>query len=97
MTETTIPRPDTAWFDEARFGLFLHWGLYALPARHEWVQTRERLSAEHYERYREHFDPDRFDPRAWAKQARAAGFRYAVLTTKHHDGFCLWDSALTDF
>ena len=97
MTETTIPRPDTAWFDEARFGLFLHWGLYALPARHEWVQTREHLSAEHYERYREHFDPDRFDPRAWARQAKAAGFRYALLTTKHHDGFCLWDSALTDF
>jgi alpha-L-fucosidase len=97
VTETTTPRPDAAWFDEARFGLFLHWGLYALPARHEWVQTREHLSAAHYERYREHFDPDRFDPRAWARQAKAAGFRYAVLTTKHHDGFCLWDSALTDF
>ncbi|HXH35524.1 MAG TPA: alpha-L-fucosidase [Plantibacter sp.] len=97
MSEITIQPPDDTWFDDARFGLFLHWGLYALPARHEWVQSREHLSAEHYERYREHFDPDLFQPREWARRARAAGFRYAVLTTKHHDGFCLWDSALTEF
>jgi alpha-L-fucosidase len=86
-----------SWFTEARFGLFVHWGIYAVPARHEWVQSRERIPAEEYRRYFETFDPDLFDPHAWAREAYAAGMRYAVLTTKHHDGFCLWDSALTDY
>ncbi|MHB1974148.1 MAG: alpha-L-fucosidase [Acidimicrobiales bacterium] len=81
----------------ARFGLFVHWGLYALPARHEWVKNRERLDDEHYQRYFDHFDPDLFDPRSWAREAANAGMKYAVLTTKHHEGFCLWDSDLTDY
>jgi alpha-L-fucosidase len=82
---------------EARFGLFVHWGLYSVAARHEWVKQRERLDDAAYQRYFDHFDPDRYDPRRWAALARQAGMRYAVLTTKHHEGFCLWDSALTDF
>ena len=85
------------WMREARFGLFVHWGLYSVAARHEWVKQRERLDDAAYQRYFEHFDPDRYDPRRWAQLARQAGMRYAVLTTKHHEGFCLWDSALTDF
>ena len=88
---------DTAWFTEARFGLFLHWGLYALPARHEWVKQRERIRDEDYRRYFDHFDPDLYDPAAWARLAKAAGMRYVVVTTKHHEGFCLWDSRLTDY
>jgi alpha-L-fucosidase len=86
-----------AEFRERRFGLFIHWGLYALAARHEWVKQRERLTDEEYGRYFERFDPDLFDPGAWAEEAAGAGMRYMVLTTKHHDGFCLWDSALTDY
>jgi len=86
-----------AWWTEARLGLFLHWGLYSLPARHEWVKSRERLTDEHYQRYFDHFYPDLFDPAAWAQAAIEAGMRYAVITTKHHDGFCLWDSELTDY
>ncbi|MET1015436.1 MAG: alpha-L-fucosidase, partial [Leifsonia flava] len=89
--------PDVAWFDHGRFGLFIHWGVYALPARHEWVQNREYIHPDRYKIYSEHFDPDLFDARDWARRARQAGFTYAVLTTKHHDGFCLWDSALTDY
>ena len=85
------------WFTHERFGLFVHWGLYAVPARHEWVKSREQIPDQDYQRYFETFDPDLFDPEAWAHEARAAGMRYAVLTTKHHDGFCLWDSALTDY
>ena len=85
------------WWTEARFGLFIHWGLYALPARHEWVRSREKMSDEAYARYFDHFDPDLYDPRAWARAAREAGMRYSVVTTKHHDGFCLWDSKLTEF
>jgi alpha-L-fucosidase len=77
--------------------MFIHWGLYALPARHEWVMTRELREVEDYEKYASVFDPDLFDPREWARQARKAGMKYVVLTTKHHDGFCLWDSELTDY
>jgi alpha-L-fucosidase len=86
-----------AEFRDQRFGLFIHWGLYALAARHEWVKQRELLTDEHYRRYFDHFDPDLFDPEAWADAATGAGMRYMVLTTKHHDGFCLWDSSLTDY
>ena len=85
------------WWTEARFGLFIHWGLYALPARHEWVKSNERMSDEAYAKYFAHFDPDLYDPRGWARAAREAGMKYFVVTTKHHDGFCLWDSELTDY
>lgn len=85
------------WFIEARFGLFVHFGLYSGAARTEWVQHRERLTDAEYLPYFEHFDPDRFDAAALARTARESGMGYAVLTTKHHDGFCLWDSVLTEF
>ncbi|HXM57939.1 MAG TPA: alpha-L-fucosidase [Candidatus Dormibacteraeota bacterium] len=88
---------DARWWTEARFGLFIHWGIYAVAGRHEWVKERERLSDERYQRYFTHFFPDLFDPAAWAREARLAGMRYFVVTTKHHDGFCLWDSDLTDY
>ena len=85
------------WWTEARFGMFIHWGLYALPARHEWVKNRERLTNEQYQKYFELFDPDLYNPRDWAKMARAAGMKYVVLTAKHHEGFCQWDSKVTDY
>ncbi|MCX4862610.1 MULTISPECIES: alpha-L-fucosidase [unclassified Streptomyces] len=91
------PAPETTWFTDDRFGMFVHWGLYSLAARHEWVKNREKLTDEQYQVYFDHFDPDRYDPAQWARAARAAGMRYVVLTTKHHDGFCLWDSALTEY
>ena len=85
------------WFSEARFGMFIHWGLYAIPARGEWVRSIEKITVEDYQPYFEEFDPVDYDPKAWAKAARAAGMKYAVLTAKHHDGFCLFDSAFTDY
>ena len=88
---------DTGWFVHDRFGLFIHWGLYALPARHEWVMQREEIPAREYERYMDYFDPDLYDPDRWAEAAAGAGMKYFVVTTKHHEGFCLWDSALTDY
>lgn len=88
---------ETDWFVHDRFGMFIHWGTYALAARHEWVQKLEKLDEESYRKYFEHFDPDLYDPKAWAKAAREAGMKYFVITTKHHEGFCLWDSAFTDF
>ncbi len=88
---------DTSWFVADRFGMFIHWGLYALPARHEWVKNRECIPEEKYQKYFEHFNPDLYDARAWARAAKAAGMKYAVLTTKHHEGFCMFDSKFTDY
>ncbi len=88
---------DSTWFMDARFGMFIHWGLYALPARHEWVKHREKMTNEQYQKYFDHFDPDLYDPKEWARAAKQAGMKYFVITTKHHDGFCLWDSDLTDY
>jgi alpha-L-fucosidase len=87
----------TEWFLKDRFGMFIHWGLYAIPARGEWVRNSERISNEDYQVYFDEFNPERYDPKAWAKTAKAAGMKYAVLTAKHHDGFCLFDSKLTDY
>ncbi|MCC7518320.1 MAG: alpha-L-fucosidase [Verrucomicrobiae bacterium] len=92
-----LPRGDASWFVRDRFGLFLHWGLYALPARHEWVRDREGISEEAYEKYFRRFDPDLYDPGAWADAAANAGMKYFVVTTKHHEGFCLWDSKHTEY
>lgn len=88
---------DTEWFTASRFGMFIHWGLYALPARHEWVKNREEIPEAHYQKYFEHFNPDLYDPKDWARQAKAAGMKYAVFTTKHHEGFCMFDSQYTDY
>src|SRR5574344_1401714 len=85
------------WWTEARFGMFIHFGLYAAAGRHEWAKSNERISDADYQRYFETFNPDRFDAREWAKAAKAAGMKYVVLTSKHHEGFCLWDSDVTDY
>lgn len=98
--KTIIPREtpgDTKWFVKDRFGLFIHWGIYALPARHEWIKKYENIDTKTYEKYFKHFDPDLYDPDMWAGYAADAGMKYFVITTKHHDGFCLWDSKLTDY
>ncbi|GEP94181.1 alpha-L-fucosidase [Chitinophaga cymbidii] len=86
-----------AWWTNDRFGMFIHWGLYALPARHEWVKNREALTDSAYQHYFDYFNPDLYNPREWAKMAKAAGMKYAVITSKHHEGFCLFDSKFTDY
>ncbi|RYY34611.1 MAG: alpha-L-fucosidase [Sphingobacteriaceae bacterium] len=86
-----------AWWQNDRFGMFIHWGLYALPARHEWVKQHEKLNDSTYQIYFDMFNPDEYDAKAWALKAKKAGMKYAVLTTKHHEGFCLFDSKYTDF
>lgn len=85
------------WWTDSRFGMFIHWGLYALPARHEWVKNNERLTNDEYQKYFNMFNPDLWDPHEWAKTAKAAGMKYVVLTAKHHEGFCLFDSKFTDY
>ena len=88
---------DTAWFRHDRFGMFIHWGLYSMPARHEWVKRHEFIPEEKYDKYFKYFNPDLYDPKEWARQAKAAGMKYVVLTTKHHEGFCMFDSKYTDY
>jgi len=98
IAETDAGRSERmAWWTDARFGMFIHWGLYAMPARHEWVRNREKIPVEDYQKYFDRFDPDLYQPREWARAAKYAGMRYAVITTKHHEGFCLWDSKQTDY
>ena len=75
------------WWTEARFGMFIHWGLYALPARHEWVMSKEQISKKDYEKYVAYFNPDLYNPKEWARLAKNAGMKYVVFTAKHHDGF----------
>jgi alpha-L-fucosidase len=86
-----------AWWREAKFGMFIHWGLYSLLGRHEWVMNRERIPLPEYETLVGKFKAEEFDARWWARLAAEAGQKYMVLTTKHHEGFCLFDSKLTDY
>ncbi len=88
---------DTEWFRHDRFGMFIHWGLYSMPARHEWIKNMEKIPEAKYDLYFKYFDPDLYDPKDWARRAREAGMKYAVLTTKHHEGFCMFDSKFTDY
>lgn len=97
MLQTKKTDGNTEWFVQDRFGMFIHWGLYALPARHEWIKQYEEISDEDYDKYFKHFDPDLYNPELWAQTAANAGMKYFVITTKHHEGFCLWDSAYTDY
>lgn len=85
------------WFMEDRFGLFIHFGLFSAAARHEWVMTLEQIGLDGYQKYFDNFNPDLLDAREWARKAKAAGFKYAVLTAKHHEGFALWDTGLSDY
>ena len=93
------------WFNEARYGMFIHWGLYAVPAGEwggvtkydEWIQLEAKIPCAEYDKLAAKFNPEKFDAKAWAKLAMDAGMKYVVITAKHHDGFSMYDSKLTDF
>lgn len=100
---TAQPTPPTtredvrAWFHQAKFGLFIHWGIYAVPGRGEWLRSHEQITEKDYARFRPRFNPKRFNPDQWAALAQKAGVKYMVFTTKHHDGFCMFDAHNTDW
>ena len=85
------------WWHEAKFGMFIHWGLYSVLGRHEWVMEHEGIPVPEYEQLAKRFTPKPNAARDWARLARKAGQKYMVLTTKHHEGFCLFDTKLTDY
>ncbi len=94
-----------AWFREAKFGMFIHWGLYSVPAGEwkekksygEWIFEKARIPTSEYVKYREQFNPVKFDAAAWVALAKQAGMKYIVITSKHHDGFAMFDTKLTDW
>src|SRR5438046_2257463 len=85
------------WWNEARFGMFIHWGLYSVIGRHEWVMENEGIPVSEYAPLAKQFKPKPFPAREWAKIARETGMRYMVMTTKHHEGFCHFDTKTTDY
>jgi len=95
------------WWREARFGLFIHWGVYAVPAGvykgeeisgiGEWIMQRAKIPVAEYAEYAKEFNPVKYDPDAWVRLAKEAGMKYLVITSKHHDGFALFDSKVTDW
>jgi alpha-L-fucosidase len=85
------------WWHAAKFGMFIHWGLYSVIGQHEWAMEKEGILIPQYELLAKHFVPRPHAARAWAKLAKQAGQKYMVMTTKHHEGFCLFDTKLTDY
>ncbi len=92
-----LKEEDMQWFRDAKFGMFIHWGLYSLLGKGEWVMFNERINVDEYSKLAEQFDAASFDAKAWARTARNAGMKYMVLTTKHHDGFSLFKSKANSF
>src|SRR5512135_1765314 len=94
-----------AWFREARFGLFIHWGVYSVPAGEwkgntgygEWFLEETKMPVSEYEKFARQFNPVKFDAKEWVRIAKDAGMKYIVITSKHHDGFCLWDSKVSNY
>src|SRR5690242_2131072 len=93
------------WFREARFGMFIHWGIYSVPGGEwngrndygEWIMESAKIPASRYEQFAQQFNPVKFDARAWVRAAKDAGMKYIVITSKHHDGFCMFDTKQTDY
>lgn len=94
-----------AWWRDAKFGMFIHWGVYSVPAGTwdgktdyaEWIMESAHIPVSRYEQFAKEFDPVKFDAKAWVKTAKDAGMKYIVITSKHHDGFCMWPTKLTDW
>ena len=88
---------NTDWFVHDRFGMFIHWGLYSMSARAAWVKKDERMTTEQYSKYFKYFNPDMYDAKEWARRAKEAGMKYAVMTTRHHEGFSMFDTQYSDY
>ena len=85
------------WFQDAKFGLFIHWGVYSVLGDGEWVMNQQQIPVKTYEKIPSFFNPVDFDPKAWVQMAKDAGIKYITITSKHHDGFAMWDSKVSDY
>src|SRR5699024_6235295 len=85
------------WFQDAKFGMFIHWGLYSILGDGEWVMNNQKIKVDDYERLADFFDPEAFDAEAWVSLAKAAGMKYITITTRHHDGFSIFDTDASDY
>src|ERR1700733_3033144 len=85
------------WFQDARFGLFIHWGVYSVLGDGEWVMNNQKIPITEYEKLPPRFNPTEFDPAEWVALAKAAGMKYITITSKHHDGFQMFDSKVSDY
>jgi len=96
-----VPAPENLkareWFQDAKFGMFIHWGVYSVPGDGEWVMNNQRIDRGTYQKLPAFFNPTGYDPKEWVSLAKAAGMKYITITSKHHDGFAMWDSKLTDW
>jgi len=107
LKDDPLTSPRTAWFREAKFGMFIHWGVYAVPAGvykgqevpgiGEWIMANAKIPVPEYEKFAAQFNPVKFDAKEWVRVAKDAGMKYMVITSKHHDGFCMFDTKLTDY
>jgi alpha-L-fucosidase len=97
-TSAADPRAEAGrWFQDAKLGLFVHWGVYALLGKGEWVMENDKIPIREYAKLPPKFNPTRFDATAWVKLAKSAGAKYITVTAKHHDGFCMFASSLSDY
>jgi alpha-L-fucosidase len=106
-TDDPYASPRTQWYRDDKYGMFIHWGLYAVPAGEwkgkrtkeigEWIMHHQKIPIAEYEPLAKQFNPVKFDAKQWVAVAKDAGMRYVVVTSKHHDGFCMWDTAVTDY
>ncbi|MBZ0257117.1 alpha-L-fucosidase, partial [bacterium] len=85
------------WFQDARFGMFIHWGVYSLLSKGEWVMNNDKITVEEYEKLYPRFNPVNFDAEKWVQIAKDAGMKYITITSKHHDGFSMYDTQLNDY
>src|SRR5881397_3203427 len=99
--EVYAPSPENLkareWFRDAKFGLFIHWGVYSVLGDGEWVMETHKMRVSDYERLPSQFNPQNFDPTAWVALAKSAGMKYITITSKHHDGFAMFDSKVSDW
>jgi len=103
VNETASPEPEqlrsemSQWFQDAKFGMFIHWGVYSVLGDGEWVMHQKKMTIPEYERLLPEFNPTEYDPKQWVALAKSAGMRYITITSKHHDGFAMWDSQISDY